>query len=140
MITRVTGVLSRAEDEEVRLQIGAFEYQGDGPGPVAARGRLRPVPDLGPVLARVPPPGDGLMGAPAGLASLPGPSPGAIERRPGPVEAAVAPPVPALDQWFAALVQKPPVEGTALGNDLEPPGVTGPLALAPGSGDAERLP
>lgn len=27
MITRVTGVLSRAEDEEVRLQIGAFEYQ-----------------------------------------------------------------------------------------------------------------
>ncbi len=27
MITRVTGILSRAEDEEVRLQIGAFEYQ-----------------------------------------------------------------------------------------------------------------
>ena len=27
MITRITGVLSRAEDEEVRLQIGAFEYQ-----------------------------------------------------------------------------------------------------------------
>lgn len=27
MITRVTGVLSRAMDEEVRLQVGAFEYQ-----------------------------------------------------------------------------------------------------------------